>query len=138
MLFRSGRGTIEKAYNMQCAIDGSMRSHMDALALTVAPMVGIDATRLPRGAKFEVKPGKAFLTNGAPNEILFPFNFGSNDGAALTTSKEFERMLLMATGTIDSQGQVSQVTRDGQLDMATATIIKKYKRTHFKPNRRYN
>jgi hypothetical protein len=124
-----GRGTVEKAYNMQCAIDGSMRSHMDALALTVAPMVGIDATRLPRGAKFEVKPGKAFLTNGAPNEILYPFNFGTNDGAALTTSKEFERMLLMATGTIDSQGQVSQVSRDGQLDMATATIIKKYKRT---------
>ena len=124
-----GRGTVEKAYNMQCAIDGSMRSHMDALALTVAPMVGIDATRLPRGAKFEVKPGKAFLTNGAPNEIIFPFNFGTNDGAALTTSKEFERMLLMATGTIDSNGQVSQVSRDGQLDMATATMIKKYKRT---------
>lgn len=124
-----GRGTVEKAYNMQCAIDGSMRSHMDALALTVAPMVGIDATRLPRGAKFEVKPGKAFLTNGAPNEILYPFNFGTNDGAAMNTSKEFERMLLMATGTIDSQGQVSQVSRDGQLDMATATIIKKYKRT---------
>jgi hypothetical protein len=124
-----GRGTVEKAYNMQCAIDGSMRSHMDALALTVAPMVGIDATRLPRGAKFEVKPGKAFLTNGAPNEIIFPFKFGTNDGAALTTSKEFERMLLMATGTIDSNGQVSQVSRDGQLDMATATIIKKYKRT---------
>lgn len=124
-----GRGTVEKAYNMQCAIDGSMRSHMDALALTVSPMVGIDATRLPRGAKFEVKPGKAFLTNGAPNEILFPFKFGQSDGAAMETSKEFERMLLMATGTIDSQGQVSQVSRDGQLDMATATIIKKYKRT---------
>lgn len=38
-------------------------------------------------------------------------------------------MLLMATGTVDSAGQVSQVSRDGQLDMATATLIKKYKRT---------
>ena len=125
-----GRGTVEKASNMQSAIDGSMRSHMDALALTVAPMVAIDATRLPRGAKFEVKPGKAFLTNGAPNEIIFPFHFGTNDGAAMTTSKEFERMLLMATGTIDSNGTVSAVARDGQsMDMATATMIKKYKRT---------
>ena len=88
-----GRGTAEKAFNMQSAVDGSMRSHMDALALTVAPMVGLDATRLPRGAKFEVKPGKAFLTNGAPNEIIFPFKFGTNDGQAMTTSKEFERML---------------------------------------------
>lgn len=124
-----GRGTVEKAYNMQVAIDGSMRSHLDSLALTVAPMVGLDATRLPRGAKFEVKPGKAFMTNGAPNEIIYPFNFGTNDGAAMNTSKEFERMLLMATGTVDSQGQVSQVSRDGQMDMATATMIKKYKRT---------
>lgn len=125
-----GRGTVEKAFNMQCAIDGSMRSHMDSLALTSAPMMGMDATRLPRGAKFQIKPGANFLTNGNPNEIMFPFNFGTTDGAAMTTSKEFERMLLMATGTVDSQGQVSQVARDSSgLDLATATIIKKYKRT---------
>ena len=123
-----GRGTAEKAFNMQSAVDGSMRSHMDALALTVAPMIAMDATRLPRGSKFEVKPGKAFMTNGAPQEILMPFTFGSNDGAAMTTSKEFERMLLMATGTVDSAGQVSQVARDSNMDMATATMIKKYKR----------
>ena len=49
-----GRGTAEKAFNMQAAVDGSMRSHMDSLALTGAPMVAMDATRLPRGAKFEV------------------------------------------------------------------------------------
>jgi len=122
-----GRGVAEKAYNMQKAVDGSMRSHMDALALTVAPMIGLDATRLPRGAKFEVKPGKAMLFNGNPNEIVMPFKFGSNDGQAMETSKEFERMLLMATGTVDSGGQVSQVSRD--MDMATATMIKKYKRT---------
>lgn len=125
-----GRGTCEKAYNMQVAVDASMRSHMDSLALTVAPMIGVDATRIPRGAKFEVKPGKAFFTNGSPQDILMPFNFGSNDGAAMNTSKEFERMLLMATGTVDSNGQISQVSRDsGGLNPATSTIIKKYKRT---------
>jgi len=124
-----GRGTCEKSYNMQMAVDGSMRSHMDALALTVAPMIAMDATRLPRGSKFEVKPGKAFLVNGAPNEIIYPFKFGTNDGQAMQTSKEFERMLMMATGTIDSNGGVSQVSRDASgLDMATATLIKKYKR----------
>jgi len=124
-----GRGTCEKSFNMQSAIDGSMRSHMDALALTVAPMIAMDATRLPRGSKFEVKPGKAFMVNGAPNEIIYPFKFGSNDGQAMQTSKEFERMLMMSTGTIDSNGTVSQVSRDaGGLDMATATLIKKYKR----------
>ncbi|MBY8854339.1 hypothetical protein K7G98_41310, partial [Saccharothrix sp. MB29] len=82
-----------------------------------------------RGAKFEVKPGKALLTNGVPSEIVFPFKFGSTDGQAMETSKEFERMMLMATGTIDSNGTVSAVARDGQsMDMATATMIKKYKR----------
>ena len=124
-----GRGTAEKAFNMQAAVDGSMRSHMDTLALTGAPMVGMDATRLPRGAKFEVKPGKAFLTNGAPSEIIFPFKFGVNDGQAMQTSKEFERMLLMATSTVDSAGSPTAVSRDaGGIDMATATMIKKYKR----------
>jgi hypothetical protein len=124
-----GRGTAEKADNMQRAIDGSMRCHMDGLALTSAPMVAIDATRWPRGAKFQVQPGKALLTNGAPSEILMPFKFGTTDGAAMETSKEFERMLLMAAATIDSNGAVSQVSRDGNMDMATATLIKKYKRT---------
>lgn len=124
-----GRGTCEKADNMQRAVDGSARSHMDALALTVSPMMAIDATRWPRGAKFQVQPGKALLTNGAPNEILMPFKFGQSDGAAMETSKEFERMLLMATATVDSNGQVSQVARDTNMDMATATMIKKYKRT---------
>ena len=123
-----GRGTMEKAFNMQMAIDGSARVHMDSLALTSAPMMGIDVTRWPRGMKFEVKPGKSIGTNGNPNEILFPLKFGTTDGQAMETSKEFERMLLMATSTIDSNGQVTQVSRDSNMDMATATMIKKYKR----------
>ena len=39
-------------------------------------------------------------------------------------------MLLQSTGTLDSQGMVSQAARDGAgMSMAVATIIKKYKRT---------
>jgi len=127
-----GRGTVEKAYNMQKSMDAQVRSHLDSLALTTSPMIAMDATRLPRGAKFEVKPGKAILTNGAPADILFPFKFGNTDGSNLQTSKEFERMLLQATGTLDSNGMVSQVARDGGaggISMAVASIIKKYKRT---------
>jgi len=125
-----GRGTVEKAYNMQKAMDAQIRSHLDSLALTTSPMVAMDATRLPRGAKFEVKPGKAILTNGSPAEILMPFKFGVTDGNNLATSKEFERMLLQATGTLDSNGMVTQSARDGNgMSMAVASIIKKYKRT---------
>ena len=125
-----GRGTVEKSYNMQKAIDAQVRSHLDSLALTTSPMMGLDASRLPRGAKFEVKPGKAFLVNGNPAEILYPFKFGETSLNNLSTAKEFERMLLQATGTMDSQGMVSQGNRDGAgMSMAVATIIKKYKRT---------
>ena len=125
-----GRGTVEKAFNMQKAIDAQVRSHLDSLALTTSPMMAMDATRLPRGAKFEVKPGKALLVNGNPSEILFPFKFGETSLNNLNTAKEFERMLLQSTGTLDSQGMVSQQARDGGgMNMAVATIIKKYKRT---------
>ena len=127
-----GRGTVEKAFNMQKAIDAQIRSHLDSLALTTSPMIAMDATRLPRGAKFEVKPGKAILTNGAPSEILYPFKFGQTDGNNLATAKDFERMLLQSTGTLDSQGMVTAGARDmgqGGMSMAIATIIKKYKRT---------
>jgi hypothetical protein len=125
-----GRGTVEKAFNMQKAIDAQTRSHLDSLALTTSPMIAMDATRLPRGAKFEVKPGKAILVNGSPTEILMPFKFGETDPNNLATAKEFERMLLQATGTLDSQGMVSNSARDGDgMSMAVATIIKKYKRT---------
>jgi hypothetical protein len=125
-----GRGTVEKAFNMQKSIDAMVRSHLDSLALTTSPMIAMDATRLPRGMKFEIKPGKAILTNGAPSEILYPFKFGQSDPNNLATAKEFERMLLQATGTLDSQGLVSQSSRDGGgMSMAVASIIKKYKRT---------
>lgn len=127
-----GRGTVEKGYNMQKAIDGQLRAHMDSLALTTAPMIAMDATRLPRGAKFEVKPGKAILTNGNPAEILSPFKFGQTDQNAVAAAQNFERMLLQATGTVDSAGMPSNVPRDagaGGMSMAMAGIIKKYKRT---------
>jgi hypothetical protein len=125
-----GRGTVEKAFNMQKAIDAQTRSHLDSLALTTSPMIAMDATRLPRGMKFEIKPGKAILTNGAPSEILYPFKFGQSDPNNLATAKDFERMLLQATGTLDSQGMVSNASRDGGgMSMAVASIIKKYKRT---------
>ena len=127
-----GRGTVEKAYNMQKAIDGQMRAHMDSLALTTAPMVAMDATRIPRGGKFEVKPGKVILTNGPPSEVIFPFHFGVSNVDAPAAAQNFERMLLQATGTVDSAGLPSATQRDasGQgMSMAMAGIIKKYKRT---------
>ena len=127
-----GRGTAEKAYNMQKAIDSQYRAQLDSMALTTAPMIAMDATRLPRGAKFEVRPGKAILTNGAPSEILMPFKFGQTDGSNAAAAQNFERMLLQATGTVDASGMPTQAPRDAGasgMSMVLAGIIKKYKRT---------
>ena len=67
-----GRGICEKGYNSQKALDAELRARIDALALTVHPMMAMDASRMPRGAKLEVRPGKTILTNGNPAEILQP------------------------------------------------------------------
>ena len=128
-----GVGTVEKGYNMQKAIDAQLRSHMDSLALTTAPMMGIDATRLPRGMKFEVRPGKNILTNGNPAEILQPFKFGTTDASNYETAKGFEAMLLQATGTLDSSELVkSAASTAGQnngmgMSLAMSAIVKKNK-----------
>jgi hypothetical protein len=127
-----GRGTAEKGYNMQKATDAQIRSHVDSLGLTTAPMMAIDATRLPRGAKFEVRPGKTILTNGAPNEILQPLKFGNTDPGNIQTAQLFEKMLLQATGTLDSASLPGQVAggdaASAGLAMAVAGLIKKNKR----------
>jgi|TARA_R110000751_G_scaffold10445_2_gene38237 hypothetical protein len=123
-----GRGVAEKGYNMQKAIDAQLRAHLDSLALTTAPMMGMDATRLPRGAKFEIRPGKTLLTNGSPGEVLMPFKFGQTDASNLTTAKEFQQMLLQATNTLNTAADMKQPT-GGELSVTLSTILKKNKRT---------
>lgn len=127
-----GVGTIEKGYNCQKMIDAQLRAHMDSIALTTVPMMGIDATRLPRGMKFEIRPGKNILTNGNPSEILQPFKFGNTDPANYETAKGFESMLLQATGTLDS-AQLTLAAAGNQggggigLSVAMSSIVKKNK-----------
>lgn len=127
-----GVGTVQKGYNMQKAVDAQMRSHLDSLALSTAPMMGIDATRMPRGMKFEVRPGKSILTNGNPSEALFPFKFGVVDPSNYETARGFEAMLLQATGTIDSaeltrSAAANQGSGGMGMSLAMSSIIKKNK-----------
>ena len=124
-----GRGVAEKGYNMQKMIDAQLRSYMDGLALTSVPMMAMDATRLPRGSKFEVRPGKTILTNGNPGEILMPFKFGNTDTANIETAARFEQMLLQATGTIDTSLMQTPPEGGGQISLSLSGIIKKNKRT---------
>jgi len=94
-------------------------------------MMAADATRLPRGVSYKVQPGKTLLTNGNPNEILFPFKFGNTDPGNIQTAQQFEVMLLQATGTMDSQALTRSVASGeaggASMSMAMSSIIKKNK-----------
>ena len=127
-----GRGICEKGYNSQKALDTELRARIDALALTVHPMLAVDASRLPRGSKLEVRPGKAILTNGNPAEILKPFQFGQLDQVSFAQGKDLMQMVQQATGAIDAAGVPgsinSQSTAAG-ISMGLGAIIKRHKRT---------
>jgi hypothetical protein len=127
-----GRGICEKGYNSQKALDTELRARIDSLALTVHPMMAVDASRLPRGAKMEIKPGKTLLTNGNPSEILQPFNFGRTDTVTFEQGRDLMQMVQMATGAIDTVGMPSfagsEATAAG-ISMSLGAIIKRHKRT---------
>jgi len=57
-----GRGVCEKGYHSQKALDTEIRARIDALALTNAPMMAMDATRMPRSLRgadggIQIRPG---------------------------------------------------------------------------------
>ena len=127
-----GRGVCEKGYNSQKALDTELRARIDALALTVHPMMAMDATRLPRGAKPEIRPGKIILTNGDPREILNPFNFGQVNQITFAQSQALQQMVQQATGAVDSAGIAGQVNGEATaagISMSLGAIIKRHKRT---------
>ena len=127
-----GRGICEKAYNSQKALDTELRARVDALALTVHPMMAIDASRMPRGAKLDIRPGKTLLTNGNPAEILQPFNFGSLDQVTFNQAQQLQSMVQQSTGAIDSAGIPASINGEGTaagISMGLGAIIKRHKRT---------
>ena len=127
-----GRGICEKAYNSQKALDTEMRARIDALALTVHPMMGIDASRMPRGAKLDVRPGKTILTNGNPREVLTPMNFGQLDQVTFSQASQLQTMIQQATGAIDSAGIPGSINGESTaagISIGLGAIIKRHKRT---------
>jgi len=127
-----GRGVCEKGYNSQKALDTELRARIDALSLTIHPMMAIDATRLPRGAKPEVRPGKMILTNGDPREVLQPFNFGQVSQITFAQAGALQQMVQQATGAVDSAGIAGQVNGESTaagISMSLGAVIKRHKRT---------
>ena len=121
-----GRGVCEKGYNPQKALDAEMRARIDSLALTTTPMMAADATRLPRGIKFEVRPGKTVLTNGSPREAIMPMDMGTTDPSTFNQVASLQNMIQMGTGSTDTGA--SNDTASG-MSMLQSAAIKRQKRT---------
>jgi len=127
-----GRGVCEKGYNSQKALDAELRARIDALALTVHPMLAMDATRIPRGTKPEIRAGKLLLTNGDPREIINPFNFGNVSQITFAQAQALQTMVQQSTGAVDSSGVGGQINGEATaagISMSLGAIIKRHKRT---------
>ena len=127
-----GRGVCEKGYNSQKALDAELRARIDALALTIHPMMAMDASRMPRGAKPSIQPGKTILTNGNPAEVLQPFNFGNVSQITFAQAQSLQTMVQTATGAIDSAGIAGSINGEATaagVSMSLGAIIKRHKRT---------
>lgn len=127
-----GRGVCEKGYNSQKALDTELRARIDALSLTVHPMMAVDASRLPRGTKMEIRPGKTILTNGNPAEILQPFKFGNLDPNTFNQAAALQTMVQQATGAVDAAGIAGSINGEGTaagISMSLGALIKRHKRT---------
>jgi len=113
-------------------LDTELRARIDALSLTIHPMLAIDATKFPRGAKPELRPGKTILTNGDPREVLQPFNFGQVGQITFAQAASLQQMVQQATGAVDSAGLAGNVNGEATaagISMSLGAIIKRHKRT---------
>lgn len=128
-----GRGICEKGEMPQRLLDTELRARIDALAFTGAPMMGIDSSRLPRGFKFEVAPGKSILTNGDPAQVLKPFQFGQVDQNTWQQGQMLDQMVQRSTGAMNTtqmaQSGASGDARTGAVSMSLAGVVKRMKRS---------
>lgn len=124
-----GIGVVEKAYNAQVGLDGEVRARMDALSLTTYPIVGVDATRMPKSLSMTVAPGKVYMTNGRPSEIIEPIVFGSLNNASFQQSGDMERYVQVATGATDPAKPINANSTASGQSQQSAAFIKRAKLT---------
>lgn len=124
-----GRGIAEKGYNPQKALDAEVRARIDALALSTAPMMGIDSTKIPRGQTFSVTPGKNILTVGNPAESLMPIKFPPPDPYTFQQTQELREMIQRGTGSYELPANVDNSRMAAtSMSMVVGSMIKRSRR----------
>ena len=129
-----GRGVAEKGYSPQKALDAELRARIDAMAFAVSPMIGINASLVPRdlNTKFKVYPGRAIFTNGNVGEAIQPINFNPPPPSSFNQSGDLERMVEMGTGAFQAAAPSNINPRNqtaGGMGMIVSSSIKRNKRT---------
>ncbi len=118
-----GRGVAEKGYNPQVALDASVRAYIDALGFISAPMLGVDSGRIPKGFKNAVYPGKVWLTQGNPAEVLSTVQIGKFEPAMFQQASEMERMVQMGTGAFDTATALNSQSQSGSNSMSANSML---------------
>ncbi len=135
-----GRGIAEKGWNAQRALDAELRARMDALGLLTSPMMGADITRLPRNPDMRVRPGKVWMTRGRPSEVLEPVILGNIDPSTFNQSSEMERLVQVATGSVESNAPLNTDRRNetaSGIGMIQSSALKRMKRTMWNLERQF-
>jgi hypothetical protein len=135
-----GRSVAEKGFNPQKALDAELRSRMDALALISNPMMAADLTRMPRGFDLRVRPGKLWLTNGAPKDVLQPVVFQGLDPSSFNQTGDLERMVQMGTGAVDTATPIRMNNKNSTAtgsSLQQATFVKRSKRAMANVSRNF-
>jgi hypothetical protein len=118
-----GRGIAEKGYNPQKALDSELRARIDALGFINAPMLAIDAGRMPKGFRFEVKPGKVWTTQGPPADVLVPVKIGDYSTLTFEQTQEMERMVQMGTGAFDTASALKSQSQSGSNSSSANSML---------------
>jgi hypothetical protein len=118
-----GRGVAEKGYNPQKALDAEIRARIDALGFVSSPMLGVDSGRMPRGFKMEIKPGKVWLTQGPPSEVLQPVAIGDINPNTFNQASEMERMVQMGTGAFDTATSLKNQSQSGSNSLSANSML---------------
>lgn len=126
-----GRGICEKGEPIQSIVDTETRARMDALKLSLDPMMAVDANRVPKGFDFKVRPGRTIPVTGDPTNLFREVKFGAPVQEHYANIAVLQGMLQQATGSLDAAklAQGMGDARSGAASMVLAPITKRYRRS---------
>lgn len=113
-----GIGIAEIASGPQKALDATVRSRIDNKAIAINQVFAADRRKLTSGQDLGVYPGKVFLTEGPPGDIIQQFPIQDVTSGTFQDAQEYERYIQNAHGVRASVGGGS-----GKRGEQTATEI---------------